>query len=947
MDWQLYRVRVAGGEAMSYAAFLERKRKAFIPCGFEATEIPEIFFPFQSAVIRLGLRKGRFAMFEDCGLGKTGQQSEWARQVVEHTGGRVIIFAPLAVVKQTALVEGPKFGVPMTICKTAADLRDGVNITNYERLEHFIGENFSGIVLDESSILKGFDGKTRKAITDFAKDIPYRLCCTATPAPNDYMELGNHAEFLGVMTLPEMLATFFVHDGGDTAKWRLKRHATKDFWKWVCSWAVAIRRPSDIGFEDGPFVLPELRMHQITVASPIPQDCLFPVEAKTLDERRGARKESIASRVAACASLVNKSPDQFMVWCNLNAESEALRDALEAIEVTGSDSEDWKSDALLWASDNLDCICGYHDKLAAWRKKATSRNITAETEPRDLLSQSSTSNKTGSGGDDICGNGQPPIKTGSQPIEKKPKSEEMLVSGSYTQQRNHADFEQETLLGNGLQRTPTSASLKDCARIVSHQMNSARSLQNNPGPVPSVEIAQPVDSMSITITSPERSEGYSAKHAITASENSAITHPSSAKPSCICRSRPKRLVTKASMWGFGSNLQAFHSLAVVGLSDSWEQFYQLIRRHWRFGQRHPVDCYVITSEAEGAVVKNIERKERQAQEMMEGMVAAMKDEMNKELHGEHKKQTMVERKIEAGDGWAIVRNDCVDELQRMQADSMDYSIFSPPFASLYTYSNSDMDMGNCGTHDEFYQHMRFLVAELFRVLKPGRLVSFHCMNLPRSKERDGVIGVWDFRGNLIRLFEEFGFIFHSEVCIWKDPVTAMQRTKAIGLLYKQLRKDSALSRQGIPDYLVTMRKPGENEAPVTKTHESFPVALWQRYASPVWMDINPSDTLQKESAREHEDERHICPLQLEVIKRGIELWTNPGDVVLSPFAGIGSEGYVALQNGRRFHGVELKDSYFRQAVGNLKAAKAVQAGLFSDLMGTAMRDADEHAESTL
>lgn len=306
----------------------------------------------------------------------------------------------------------------------------------------------------------------------------------------------------------------------------------------------------------------------------------------------------------------------------------------------------------------------------------------------------------------------------------------------------------------------------------------------------------------------------------------------------------------------------------------------------------------------------------------------MKTEMNKEMHGETQKTATVERKIEAGDGWVVVRNDCVDEISRMQPESVDYSIFSPPFASLYVYSNSDRDMGNCASHAEFYDHMRFLVPQLFRVVKSGRLVSFHCMNLPKSKERDGVIGIWDFRGSLIRLFEEFGFTFHSEVCIWKDPVIAMQRTKAIGLLYKQLRKDSALSRQGIPDYLVTMRKPGVNPDPVTKTHESFPVGLWQNYASPVWMDINPSDTLQKESAREHEDERHICPLQLEVIRRGIRLWTNPGDLVLSPFAGIGSEGYVAIQEGRRFVGVELKESYWKQAALNLKSAANIQGGLF-------------------
>jgi len=270
--------------------------------------------------------------------------------------------------------------------------------------------------------------------------------------------------------------------------------------------------------------------------------------------------------------------------------------------------------------------------------------------------------------------------------------------------------------------------------------------------------------------------------------------------------------------------------------------------------------------------------------------------------------------------FSIYNADCMDVLRGLPDNSIHYSIFSPPFASLYTYSASPRDMGNCASHDEFFSQFRYLVPELLRVLKPGRLLSFHCMNLPTSKMRDGVIGITDFRGQLIREFAECGWIFHSEVCIWKDPVTAMQRTKALGLLHKQTKKDTCMSRQGIPDYLVTMRKPGDNPEPVTKTNESFPVSLWQRYASPVWMDIDPGDTLQKESAREDKDEKHICPLQLGVIRRAIELWTNKGDIVLSPFAGIGSEGFVSLQEGRKFVGAELKESYYKQAVANCTIA---------------------------
>lgn len=283
--------------------------------------------------------------------------------------------------------------------------------------------------------------------------------------------------------------------------------------------------------------------------------------------------------------------------------------------------------------------------------------------------------------------------------------------------------------------------------------------------------------------------------------------------------------------------------------------------------------------------------------------------------------------------WALYRGDCVEVSKGLPAHSIDYSIFSPPFASLYTYSNSPRDMGNCRTHGEFFEHFGYMITELRRVMKPGREVSFHCMLMPTSKVRDGYIGLKDFRGDLIRAFEKHGFIHHSEVVIWKDPVTAMQRTKALGLLHKSVRENSSMCRQGIPDYLITMRAPGESPERVTHTREDYPVDKWQKVASPVWMDIDANDTLQYMSAREHDDERHICPLQLEVIRRGIELWTNPGEVVLSPFAGIASEGCVALELKRRFIGIELKESYYRQGVQNLINAERQSGDLFAAALG--------------
>lgn len=726
----------------SYDEFLSRKLVRAQPCGFEveADKLNPALFPFQRDIVAWALRKGRAALFCDCGLGKTIMQLEWANKI----DGRVLILAPLAVAQQTVR-EGRKFGIEVAYSR--ASTWDRITVTNYEMLDRFDPADYAGIVLDESSILKSFEGETRNEIITAFANTPYRLACTATPSPNDYMELGNHAEFLGALSRTEMLSTYFVHDGGETSKWRLKKHATKDFWRWVCSWAVMMRKPSDLGYSDDGFILPELRFHDLPVEAgkPLPGN-LFAMPAATLEERRSARRDSIEERAAEVARIVATKPTEpWIIWCNLNIESSMAATITDGTEISGSDSREEKEARMLGFSNG-----------------------------------------------DI-----------------------------------------------------------------------------------------------------------------------------------------RVLVTKPSICGFGMNWQHCPNVIFFGLSDSYEQFYQAVRRSWRFGQKQPVDCYIVTSMNEGAVTENIKRKERDAQNMAKEMVANMHEINQKDIRATVKEATPKHKTEEtSGRSWRMILGDCIEATRGLETDSIHYSIFSPPFASLYTYSASERDMGNCRTHSEFFEHFQFLTGELFRATMPGRLLSFHCMNLPTSKTRDGVIGISDFRGELIRLFQAAGFIYHSEVCIWKDPVTAMQRTKALGLLHKQLKKDSCMSRQGIPDYLVTMRKPGENPERVTHTNQSFPVSVWQNYASPVWMDIDAGDTLQRTSAREHEDERHICPLQLGVIRRAIELWTNPNDLVLSPFAGIGSEGYIAVQMQRRFMGMELKRSYFEQAIANLKAAESSSCGLF-------------------
>jgi len=738
----------------SYSQFLQNKKIVEVPTGLK--EIPELnpmLFDFQKDIVRWALKRGRASIFADCGMGKTPMQLEWAKHVSDYTKGSVLILAPLAVSQQT-IREGTKFHIHIEELKADTLGNPGIYITNYEKLHKFNLSWFKGIVLDESSILKSYTGKFRNMIIEESKYIPYRLACTATPAPNDFVELGNHSEFMGAMSRTEMLSMFFINDAQnkDGEKWRLKKHAVGLFFEWVASWAVMITKPSDLGYEDGDFTLPELKINHIVVEEETPTDgFLFPMEARTLQERQSARRNSINKRATKAAEIANSSEDIFLQWGNLNPECDMMAKLTDgAVQVAGANKNEVKEKRLLGFSNS--------------------------------------------------------------------------------------DY--------------------------------------------------------------------------------------------------KSLVSKPKIAGHGMNWQNCHNIIFVGLSDSYEQYYQAVRRCWRFGQTETVNVYIITSQLEGAVVRNIERKEKQAQEMAKEMVKYMHKINETNIKGLEKSvSTYKSQKVE-GHNWKYYQGDSVEVMQELEDESIGYSVFSPPFASLYTYSNSDRDMGNCKSRDEFYEHYKFLIKEQFRTLQSGRLLSFHCMNLPTSKVNDGYIGIIDFRGLLIKMYQEAGFIYHSEVCIWKNPVTAMIRSHSKGLLHKQLVKDSASSRQGIADYLVTVMKPGENKNPIKGTLDHYvgdnsdgigsgnlSVDIWQRYASPIWDDINQSDTLQYRSARDNKDEKHICPLQLQVIHRALQLWSLPSDVVLSPFGGIASEGYEAIKLKRKYIGIELKESYFNQGVKNLKAVE--------------------------
>lgn len=726
---------------MNYDEFLKNKVKSIVKSGFDIDdkELNSNLFEFQKFIVKRALKNGKYAIFADCGLGKTLMQLEWANQVNKQTGKPVLILCPLAVAGQT-IKEGQKFGIDVV----KYDASSPIQISNYEQLENIDCSLFSGIVLDESSILKNYEGQIKKLILDSFSKTPYKLACTATPSPNDPMELGNHSEFLDVMTRTEMLSMYFIHDGGETAKWRIKGHAVKLFYEFVSTWAIMLNKPSDIGFKADGYDLPTLNLiEKEIITEKRYKGTLFNDTAISATNFNKELRITKIERLDEVVKIVNKSTENFIIWIKQNEEGELLKKLIpEAVEVKGSDA---------------------------------------------------------------------------------------------------ADYKEKMLLGFG----------------------------NNEFRV---------------------------------------------------------LITKTKIAQYGLNYQNCRNQIFASLDFSFEGLYQAIRRSYRFGQKNIVNIYLITTDTMVNVVQSINHKQKQ----FETMQKEMSEAVNANLEGKMLINNDFDTLSVDNDSYMIKRGDSCKLIKEIPDNSVHYSIFSPPFASLYTYSDHLEDMGNSKDYNDFFEHFKFLVKDLFRIIKPGRNVSIHCMNLPTTKSHHGFIGIEDFRGDIIRLFQECGFIYHSEVCIWKDPVIAMQRTKAIGLLHKQVVKDSCMSRQGIPDYLVTMKKPGENLEPVIGEFDHFAgdmndfksegrlsIDIWQKYASPVWLDIDPGNTLQYMSARHEKDERHICPLQLDVIHRGIQLWTNPGDTVFTPFMGIGSEVYEAVKMNRKGIGFELKESYYDLAKCNL------------------------------
>lgn len=680
------------------------------------------------------LKLGRGGIFAGCGQGKTLMQLEWAKRVSEHENKPVLILAPLSVSKQT-IAEGAKFGYEVSRYVNSTD-SDMIVISNYEQVENIDTDKFVGIVLDESSILKNFTGHYRRLLTERFKNTPYKLCCSATPSPNDLNEIGNHSEFLNVLDAQDMRSKWFVREDGMN-NYRLKGHAKADFYGWIASWAIIFENPADIGFlETGKkFVLPKLNYIQHDIETEPQQGLLFAQGIVNATNFNAELRKTKTQRLELAAKIAKETDGQIIIWIKQNEEGEILRKLIpEAVEVKGSDKDTDKEQRLLDFADG----------------------------------------------------------------------------------------------------------------------------------------------------------------------------------------KIRVLISKAKICGYGMNFQKCGTQIFVAPDFSFEDFYQQVRRSYRFGRNGDVNVHLIVTDTMQNARTIIEEKQRKFEEMQR----EINKNVNKHTYGLLEDYQYAEYK---DDKVFLMKDDTTIEIKRIPDNSVDLIIFSPPFSSLFTYSNYIHDMGNNENHEEFFKQYAFLLKELYRILKPGRLMCCHTKDLGVYKNSSGYTGMYDFTGEHTRAVLAENFKLHSKITIWTDPVLEMQRTKTQRLLYKQVTSDSSKTGIGMAEYITIFKKWEGNEEdwePITNLNKkNFPLETWQKWASPVWMDIKRTDVLNGTEVTAQGDEKHICPLQLSVIERLINLWSNEGEVVFTPFLGIGSEVYMAVKNNRRGIGCELKDSYFETAIKNIKRAE--------------------------
>ena len=1074
---------------MDYLSFLKSKQKNYIYSGFDVaeSELNPAMFPFQRFIVQRALHVGKYAIFADCGLGKTIMQLEWARHVNNNTGKPVLILCPLAVSGQT-IQEGRKFHID--VCRYDGS-NTPIQIINYEQIDNIDCSIFGGIVLDESGILKNFEGMTKKLIIESFKNTPYKLACTATPAPNDPVELGNHSEFLDVMGRNEMLAMYFVHDGGETSKWRLKGHAHKRFYEFISTWAIMLSKPSDIGFENKGYDLPELNyIERQIITDKRDNGKLFNDTAISATNFNQELRLTKKERLEAVVSILEANPNErFIVWIKQNEEGELLRKMIPcAVEVKGSDSNEWKESKLLEFANNKykylitkSKIAGHglnyqscHNQIFAsldfcysedtevlthdgWKyftelKKGEevatvnqqtlhfewqiTKNIWNEyyvgelhhykgrknfdllvTPNHNLFVKKDPFRHPSSDGKyvlrkskDVVSNYKrmgfnmlttskgfignkvhqnyieiPDIKPKMNRVANKINKIEIndfcelvgwyLSEGSVnlqvksnnrscgvisiTQSEQNKEYRNEIVnlikrITNKKEINTKWKELHICGNNIALYFANNFGIGSRGKKIPEWVKDLDIKYLSIIRDTMLKGDGCKYKGKVRSYRTVCKKLADDFQEICIktgIRANVKKRNIKAS-FGINGRVDIYdvqlswqqiepyisvkpdiinykgyvgccevdnHTLIVrrngmVCVSgNSFEATYQSIRRSYRFGQDKPVNIYMITTDTMLNVSDSISRKQTDFEHMQHEMSQAV----NSNLRGEMMTTINYDNDDIKTEYFNIRRGDCVRLIQDIDNESMGFSVFSPPFADLYTYSSHLEDMGNCRDYNDFMVQFGYLVKELHRVLMQGRNVAVHCMDLPIQKGKHGFIGLRDFSGMILKCFDDVGFIYHSRITIWKNPVTEMQRTKALGLLHKQIKKDSTMSRVGIPDYVMIFRKDGERDTPVTNTEMS--VDTWQKIASPVWMDIDYGNTLQGyRDGREDQDERHICPLQLDTIERLITLYTNRGDTVLTPFMGIGSEVYQAVKMGRYGVGFELKESYYDVAKKNLR-----------------------------
>lgn len=723
-----------------YTAFLQSKAIKRLGTGFDVpqSELNKTLFPFQKHIVQKALSAGTYAIFSDTGTGKTRMQLAWGEQVALHTEKTVLLLCPLAVGAQT-IREADKMGILAVKAPTKGNwIFANIHVANYEQLANLDLLKYGGVILDESSILKNYTGQTKRALIEAFQGWQFKLCCTATPAPNDLNEIGNHAEFLDVMDAHIMRMRWFVRDEGMN-NYRLKGHATAEFYGWIAQWATCIRKPSDLGqgFADDGYILPPLHLHEYEVATERRENGkLFNDIAVNATNFHKELRDTIPQRMAKVVEVLRQHPEQnCIIWVAQNEEADYLKKLLpDAVEVRGNESPDAKERKLLDFADN----------------------------------------------------------------------------------------------------------------------------------------------------------------------------------------KYQYLITKTKIAQFGMNFQNCAMQVFPSLDFSFEGLYQAVRRSYRFGQTQPVNVHIIKLDTMQNVISAIERKQADFDRLFEEIATNVNNKAYCLKSGYEF------REVKTEDYW-LMNGDSCELMGRIADDSVDFSVFSPPFSNLFVYSDNVRDLGNCEDHEQFFEQYGYILKELYRILRPGRLIAVHTKDIPVYKNSDGYSGMYDFTGRNHRLIESFGFKFHCKITVWKDPVVEMQRTKTQRLLHKTITSDSTFSGTGMAEYITIFRKWEGNQdewTPVTNlTKENFPVLTWQKWASPVWMDIQQTNVLNNyRGATDQKDEKHIAPLQLDIIERLVAMWTNKGETVFTPFLGIGSEVYQSVLMGRRGIGIELKPSYFDTAVKNVQAA---------------------------